>query len=522
MYRVCIPTAGLGSRLNEVTRNLNKALVSVSNRPAITHIVELLPVDVEIVVPLGHKGELVREYLEFAHPDRSFIFATIVPYSGSGSGLGTTLLQVQHHLREPFVFSACDSITNDRLPEPNHNWVGYGEHSDTNSYRTIGIKDGLVEDIFEKSHQSSGGTYPYCGIAGVRDVQYFWDAMNDGGEKVIEQGESYGLKALVNLGLIPHKIEWFDTGTKADLARTRALLAKKGPEPNVLEKADEAIWFIGDRVIKYSNDTEFIRRRVARAMQLNGFVPQMESSSTHMFSYKMVEGQVLSSVVDTDIFVQLLDYAKKFWSQDNTETADSGRFQEICREFYQEKTIERVTLFFKNSQLIDNGQTINGMKYFPIGELLDLVDWSWLADGNPVRFHGDFHFENIIYDMKTCKFTLIDWRQDFGGSLTAGDQYYDLAKLLHGLIVSHKAVVHDKYHIKWDTDRIEFSLDREKVLKDCESLLLIWMGMNGIDSKKVYTLTSLIFLNIAPLHHFPYSHFLYALGKSMLQKELAL
>jgi hypothetical protein len=39
--------------------------------------------------------------------------------------------------------------------------------------------------------------------------------------------------------------------------------------------------------------------------------------------------------------------------------------------------------------------------------------------------------------------------------------------------------------------------------------------------KKIRILTGLIYLNIAALHHYPYSLFLYALGKSMLKKELS-
>ena len=40
------------------------------------------------------------------------------------------------------------------------------------------------------------------------------------------------------------------------------------------------------------------------------------------------------------------------------------------------------------------------------------------------------------------------------------------------------------------------------------------------DLKKVNILTSIIFLNIASLHHYPYSKYLYFLGKEMLDKNL--
>ena len=56
-YRVVIPTAGIGSRLKESTRCINKSLVSIANRPTISHLIEQFPQDCEFVIALGHKGD---------------------------------------------------------------------------------------------------------------------------------------------------------------------------------------------------------------------------------------------------------------------------------------------------------------------------------------------------------------------------------------------------------------------------------------------------------------------------------
>ena len=68
-YRVLLPTAGLGTRLGNLSKNVNKALVAVDNKPVISHVIEKFPKDVEIVVALGYKGNLVRDYLQMAHHD---------------------------------------------------------------------------------------------------------------------------------------------------------------------------------------------------------------------------------------------------------------------------------------------------------------------------------------------------------------------------------------------------------------------------------------------------------------------
>ena len=46
-YKVLIPTAGTGSRLGEETKYINKALISIGNRPAISRIIEMFPEDCE-------------------------------------------------------------------------------------------------------------------------------------------------------------------------------------------------------------------------------------------------------------------------------------------------------------------------------------------------------------------------------------------------------------------------------------------------------------------------------------------
>ena len=48
---------------------------------------------------------------------------------------------------------------------------------------------------------------------------------------------------------------------------------------------------------------------------------------------------------------------------------------------------------------------------------------------------------NILINKNSDQpFTLLDWRQDFGGNMEYGDIYYDLAKLNHGFIISHKII----------------------------------------------------------------------------------
>ena len=185
--------------------------------------------------------------------------------------------------------------------------------------------------------------------------------------------------------------------------------------------------------------------------------------------------------------------------------------------FYREKTSERIALFYKNFDRQDGVESINGEQMPELLTLLNSLDWNWLANGLPGRFHGDFHFENILWNQSEEIFSFLDWRQDFGGNLSTGDIYYDFAKLLHGLIICHEMITGDFFSVDWQTNAINYDFHRKQILVECERHFVAWLVHHGYDHKKVYVLTALIYLNIAPLHHYPYSLLLYALGKSMLK-----
>jgi hypothetical protein len=518
-YKVCIPAAGTGSRLGSLTKNLNKSLIGIANKPTLSRIVDQFPQDAEFVIALGYKGELVREYVSLVYPNRKFVFVEVYPFEGPGSGLGHSLLSCKESLQAPFVFTSCDTLIEGDIPPPTENWMAYAEVEDLDQYRSIEIKTNLVAEIANKGVGFHPLHKAYIGMAGVNDFEEFWDHMQQGGNAAIEQGESYALRKLIPNRISAHRFIWHDTGNPDSLAKAIRYYTLP-THPNILDKSDEAIWFVDDKVIKYSNDSKFVANRVRRAAELKYFVPQVTAATKHMYCYSKVEGEVMSNVVTLPLFERLLSFSKEFWSVYSLTQAQSKNFESACLEFYREKTIQRVNLFYRTFGKQDRDQLINGQKIPRVEILMNAIDWSALAKGIPGRFHGDFHFENILWSQKVKKFIFLDWRQDFGGSLTVGDVYYDLAKLMHGIIVNHELIAKNHFQIDWTGDEIQFDFHRKHILVECERRFVEWLDTTCYDTRKVRTLTALIYLNIAPLHHHPYGLFLYALGKYMLHSEL--
>lgn len=517
--KVFIPTAGTGSRLGNMTKYLNKSLISIAGRPALSRIIEMFPIDTEFVIAIGYKGNTVKEFIELAYPERKIKLIEVSPYEGEGSGLGLTLLTAKEYLREPFIFCSCDTLVTEPIPFLSCNWMGYGERAENASYRTICFDAAhTVTHILEKCEKREGQK-PYIGLCGIYDWQIFWETMERGGGEAIRCGEAYGLQAVLeNAPVQARHFTWFDTGIEKELELTRNYY-RHPDEPNILEKANETIWFMDSAVIKYSDNTKFIADRVKRAKLLGEYVPKVTAATEHMYRYDYADGEVLSKCVNLPIFAKLLDYSNKFWQQAEPNEACKEKFHEDCMKFYRDKTYERVALFYKNFGKEDKPYKINGVAMPTLQEMLDKLDWDWFAEGRMGQFHGDYHFENILYNKASGKFTFLDWRQNFGDSLDVGDVYYDLGKLLHGIIDCHDLITKDLYQVDWAESEIYFDLNRKQILVECENYFYGWLEENGFDVLKVKVMTALIYLNIAALHHHPYSLMLYGLGKWMLYQE---
>jgi NDP-sugar pyrophosphorylase family protein len=520
-YKVCIPTAGLGSRLMESTEYINKSLVTLTNKPIISYIVEKFPAEVELVIALGYKGETVKEFLTLAYPEKKFKFVWIDKYEGPGSGLGYTLLKCREFLDCPFIFCSCDTIVTQEIPLPVENWMAYSETEDNSAYRSVRITDGVVSEVCSKG--AKGDVKPYIGLAGIYTHEDFWKHMESGlNEGSIEIGESYALRKLTDTRIRPIHFDWLDTGNPESLAHARKALMSKD-DPNILDKPKEAIWFVDGSVIKFSLDEKSIDQRCQRSEILKDYVPKITAHTKNFFKYQKVPGVVMSSVANLKIFKDFLKWIEPLWTPRKLSPTEEKEYAKICKSFYQDKTYDRVKAYYQVFEQTDAVEMINGQRVPTLKTIFEHLDWDKICKGVPSGFHGDLHFENILYDEKKSKFTLLDWRGDFGESLLYGDAYYDLAKLYHGLIISHELITHNQFDVAVKGKNIvNFNFNRKASLVEIDEAFQEYITKKGYDLKKVKMLTALIFLNIAALHHYPYCQLLYFLGKYSLFKESGL
>ncbi len=525
-YKICITAAGVGTR-NPYARFSNKILLPVANRSTFSHILGKFPQAIEVVVAVGHRAQLVKDFASLAFPDRNIVFVDVEPYEGAGSGPGYSLLSCRRLLQCPFIFIACDTLVDEDIPAPSSNWIGVSPVQDSQPYLVADVANGKVERLYDKYDvEQIRRLSPtpdvvldngFIGLAGVMDYETFWHGLET--DDTVVQGErqvSAGLNALIPLKLGTVPFSWRDVGNGEGYQKVNEEMTGG----QALIKPGEFTYIEGDKVIKFFETRERVSSRVERAKLLGAVMPEVLGATDHFLAYRYVEGRNLGDVVEPATFSAFLDFMKgHVWKPKTLNVEEQAEFVAACRRFYYDKTRERIRQFFDNTGVQDKDDTINGMSVPTIGVMFEALDWEWLCDGNPVHFHGDPQPENVIV-AEDGRFFPIDWREDFGGIQQYGDIYYDLAKIYHALSVSGEIVRGNQYTVECGSDSISYNFHVKNNLLEFRSILEGFVVEQGYDLQRVRVLSAIIYLNIASLHHQPYSYLLYYLGKHLLHQLL--
>ncbi len=213
-YKVVILAGGIGSRMGKFSKYYNKALIPVGGKPAICHILEKFPEDIEVIISINYKKDDLKTYLNYAYPQRKLTFIEDKPSPEGFKGPGYGLLQCEHSLQCPFIFLSVDTLVKEPIPEPTENWFGIAPVKETERFCSVKVEDSKVVRIDDKI--KTDNKFAFIGLAGVKDYAHFWQHL--GSNKEIIAGElqvSNGFKSLLEKGLSAKIFTWFDTGAPA-------------------------------------------------------------------------------------------------------------------------------------------------------------------------------------------------------------------------------------------------------------------------------------------------------------------
>ncbi|MFC1775257.1 NDP-sugar synthase [Patescibacteria group bacterium] len=528
-YKVCILSAGIGSRMDGLSDHINKAILPVNFKATISHIVEKFPEDIEFVIAVGHKKETVIDYLSLAHPDRKITYVEIDKYMGPGTGPGYSLLKCKEYLKCPFVFFTADTMVIEEIPPLDQNWFGIAPVKNTEQYCTVKIKNNLVCQLDDKVKNNN--KFAFIGLAGVRDYEDFFSALEEDKKIVNEEIQvSNGFKKLIEKKLVPIGFTWFDTGTYENYTETNKNFSGEEEKFDFSKgKGDEFLYFVNDRVIKFFTDEKIIKNRYERSKgSLKGLCPEIEAVKGNFYSYKKVDGQTLYTVLNNHKIVKdFFEWSRSnLWKKIELTEDEKKEFDTACHKFYYDKTMNRMKMFYDKTGIQDKPGNINGILVPSATELLDKIDWNHIVSGTPSHFHGDLQFDNVLAvknknnNNEKQGFVLLDWRQDFGGLIKTGDMYYDLAKLYGGMILPYQLIKKGMFSFEMSGDDVYYDFFLKNELMETRELYESFLIKSGFDLNKIKTITGLIFLNMSPLHKDPFDLMLYYMGRNMLNKIL--
>ena len=236
MYKVLITSSGTGSRLGELTKEKNKALVEIKGKSVISYILESYDKKTPFVITVGYKADGVKDYLQKNYSELNIEIVEVDNFEGQGSSLGYSMLKARGSLQCPFIFNCNDTIVTGSLPSPEtRNWNGgYKPTAEeisniANQYSSFAVSEGRVKYIDPKGNFKPGNAL-HIGLVGIKDYVTFWMALNKSyasNPNDASLNDCIAINKMIDLDKVfdvAYFSQWYDTGNLSSLERTNNAL----------------------------------------------------------------------------------------------------------------------------------------------------------------------------------------------------------------------------------------------------------------------------------------------------------
>jgi NDP-sugar pyrophosphorylase family protein len=501
---VIISTAGLGSRMRELTENLNKSLLPYKNKPVISHIIESFSKNSKFIILTGHLSDQVRSFCSHVYQDRNIEFVDVDDYTSEKSGPGYSFLQCIDKIDKPFWYVPCDTYFEDEFIDKKYDENTYFTKKVdiklSNQYTMFDIDDNRIKKIKFKQ-QTSESYVAFTGLMFINDWKVFIEHLKNSSSNEIISPITLGEK-VANLE------SWIDFGNYETYKDAYVKSQKY-----VFSKEEEITYFTNNFVIKWWQELGIAEKKYSRYIDNTKVYPSNVRICGNYLFYDYLPGSVIYKNYNLEIFKRYLN-----WIDENLWIRKSFHITHTAEKFYKDKTISRVHKFLSKYQQLPLVKTINDIEVEDWNYYFDKIDWNLLVNEVlPGHVHGDLHFDNSIIS-DNGEFKLIDWRPDFGGSVECGDIYYDLAKLMGGLIINYSKIKENEFEYSVDNGSVRLIVPSIENADNFVEELKNFILNKGWNYKKVKLLVPIIFWNMSPLHHRPFDLFLWYLGIKLFKE----
>ncbi len=499
------------------------ALVPIASRSSVSFIVDF------------YKSHPVNIYLVINKEDEPLVSKELAYYQGlniitieNSTGVNQTLSQALKIIKEDTV--VVNVVTTIPTAYPHMNTVFIENTLSASNYYSGIITDG-DQTIYK--FKKDDNILPFHAFTGIfhaerKSLTETVDSITNQTD-LLEVVKKIGESTIINF----KECEWIDTGHEINYADARKKLMSSRSFNSI--SVDNHLGILTKKSkekVKLANEVNYVAMLPA-ALQIlyPRILPGGYKEGEVMMEYygypNLSEYQLYRAIVPAQwkkIF-DGLGYALTFMSKYKFSIG-----LQAFADFYYEKTINRTDEYLlqlpQDDVLITAKQlNINGLICKNYTQLVPLIKQriqSLYSEDDFSIMHGDFCFNNILYDTFSNTIKLIDPRGSFGNNCIGiyGDRKYDIAKLLHSTAGHYDYMANNLFQYSQNGVEISYSFP----LRSNSDLLLEYsktlMAEQQAKENDIMFIVGLLFLSMCPLHRenpprqkLMYTHGLYFINK---------
>jgi dTDP-glucose pyrophosphorylase len=481
-------------------------MIPIGGEPMISHISEQYPESLSVFIACDKNENHIKEYISRRQTDNM----TDISVKNSDT-LGETVLSALRsieqkvcledtHLYINFADTIVSPIEELRLEDS----VSVSPVENPIRWTVFRESDGRIDNIVDKeSINSFDYDKAFTGVFSFTNPKLYIDCLerssDSHGENMFYSALGRYIMSLDSNLVEPEK--WVDTGhldtyyqSKTHFLNSRQFNSFSIDNDIVKKKSS------GGQVQKEKQWYENI------PIELKKYTPRLHDCTEdelrieyvgypllrELYLYGDHELHIWNSVYDS-IFKMIDNFSKHEVTSPNTDH---------LKQMYVDKSINRLSDIEekKIKPFFNSPVEINGTERPSINTVIrnipNAIDSSGLLDSETFSvIHGDLHFSNMFFDIRSQKIKLVDPRGEFG------DKRYDIAKLRHSVVGGYDFIINDRFNISLkNSDSVEYNLHKLEKHRQREELFTEWLSSIDVSEEQIKLLESLLWLSMTPLH----------------------
>lgn len=473
MQNIIVQAGGLGSRLESLTINKPKCMVSIDNLPIIFHLFKKFP-KARFSIIADYKHDILEKYLTIFAKDIDF---RIIKASEKGtcSGIADAAADIDNKL--PLILIWCDLVLGNEffLPQTTDNYIAI---SNTFECRWSFKNNQLIKEPSKEN--------------GVAGLFFFKEA--EALKEVPKGGEFVAWLATQNINF-----QRFDLTDSKEIGTMMSFYqnSNKGAKCRPFNKIE----CCGDYVEK-SAVNEYGAKIAVREKNWYKFVtnlnykhiPQIQTFEPLVMQRirgkNIYEYQNFTLTQKQGIIKKIVGVIKELHELQPTKPASEADLIDnyITKTFDRIETVKDLIPFANDREIEINGkkyQNVFHQKESLINEIKKFFPKNFYV------IHGDTTFSNIMLDDEKIDPLLIDPRGYFGNTEIYGDKDYDFAKLYYSIIGNYDQFNNKNFSLEIGQSGVSLKV----VSNNWEDVAEFFIKESGVDIKKIKLLHAIIWLS---------------------------